>query len=192
MVACNWQNVLCGPKGVARVFGPQKGASEQEVQMLEAGLDKFAEVVERDLGINVRNISGGGASGGLGAGLHALMGATLYPRYDLVMNYFDLESLFENVDLVITAEGQIDFQTPRGKIPAEVARRAKRHRLPVLAIAGTIGKGAGINLEHGVDAYTCIMDSPRTLEEAIELTPSLLIEATERMIRTLRVGSQLL
>jgi glycerate 2-kinase len=184
--------VLCGPKGVARVFGPQKGASAEEVEKLEAGLEKFAEVVERDLGINVRDMNGGGASGGLGAGLFALLGATLYPRYELVINYFDLDSLFEGVDLVITAEGQIDFQTPRGKIPAEVARRAKRHRLPVIAIAGTIGKGAGVNLEHGVDAYTSIMDSPRSLEEAIELTPSLITEATERMMRTLQIGAKFL
>lgn len=190
-VACNWHNVLCGPRGVARVFGPQKGATAEQVDGLERGLERFAEVVQRDLGLNVYDAPGSGASGGLGAGLAALLGATLHPRYDLVMAYFDLDNLFTDIDLVITAEGQIDGGTPHGKIPAEVARRAKRHHLPVVAMAGTVGEDARINHEHGIDVITSILDSPRSLTEAIKLTPQLLTQATESLMRTLVLGSSL-
>jgi glycerate kinase len=86
-VACNWHNILCGPHGVARVFGPQKGASPETVEKLASVLDRFADVIERDTGIDVREMPGGGASGGLGTGLSALLGATLHSRYDIVMQY---------------------------------------------------------------------------------------------------------
>ena len=190
-VACNWHNVLCGSKGVARVFGPQKGASPEEVNQLAAALDRYAEVIERDAGLDVRETPGSGASGGLGAGLQALVGATLYPRYDIVMQYLELDSLLQSVDLVITAEGSVDFQTPRGKIPVEVAQRAKRHGLPVIAIAGTIGRDASVNFEHGIDAISTIVKGPCTLAEAIEQAPDLLAYAAERVMRLVRVGQQL-
>ena len=190
-VACNWHNVLCGSKGVARVFGPQKGASPEEVNQLAAALDRYAEVIERDVGLDVRETPGSGASGGLGAGLQALVGATLYPRYDIVMQYLELDSLLQSVDLVITAEGSVDFQTPRGKIPVEVAQRAKHHGLPVIAIAGTIGRDASVNFEHGIDAISTIVKGPCTLAEAIEQAPDLLAYAAERVMRLVRVGQQL-
>ena len=158
-VACNIHNLLCGEQGVARVFGPQKGASAEVVAQLDGALDQYAAVIKRDQGVDVREMPGAGASGGLGAGLHALLGATLHPRYDIVMEYLDIDDLLRDADLVFTAEGGIDFQTPRGKIPAEVAERAKCLGLPVIALAGTIGKGARVNYEHGIDAYVSILVS---------------------------------
>jgi glycerate kinase len=190
-VACNWHNVLCGENGVARVFGPQKGASPETVQMLADSLDNFAEVIEKDLQIDVRTMNGGGASGGLGAGLFALIGATLHPRYEIVMQYLELDELLKDSDLVLTAEGGIDFQTPRGKIPAEVANRAKRYGLPVIALAGTVGKGAKINYDHGIDSFLSILDKPCSLSEAIENAPSLLKHAAERTMRFLMIGQQI-
>lgn len=190
-VACNWHNVLCGPKGVARVFGPQKGASPEIVEQLAAALDHYAEVIERDLGIDVRELPGSGASGGLGTGLHALLGATLYPRYEIVMQYLELDHLLQDVDLVFTAEGSIDFQTPHGKIPVEVARRAKHYGLPVIAIAGTIGQDAQINLEHGIEAYATILKAPCTLSDAIANAPTLVTDAAEQTMRLVLLGQQL-
>ncbi|HEY9858337.1 MAG TPA: glycerate kinase [Candidatus Obscuribacterales bacterium] len=190
-VACNWHNLLCGPKGVARVFGPQKGASPETVEQLATALDRYAAVIERDLGINVGEMPGSGASGGLGTGLHALLGATLYPRYEIVMQYLELDSLLQNTDLVITAEGSIDFQTPRGKIPVEVAQRAKRHNLPVIAIAGSIGEDARINFDHGIDSFSTILKEPCTLPEAISNACDLLTYAAERVMRLILVGQQL-
>ena len=166
-VACNWHNVLYGEGGVARVFGPQKGASPETVAALEQALERYAEVIGRDLGVDARTMPGGGASGGLGAGLHALLGATLHPRFRIVMRYLELDSLLEDADLVLSAEGGIDYQTPQGKVPAEVARRAGRYDLPVVVLAGTIGRDARVNLEHKIAAYESIMDAPHTLKEAV-------------------------
>jgi len=187
-VACNWYNVLCGPRGVARVFGPQKGASPEAVERLAAALENYAAVVERELGVDAREMPGGGASGGLGTGLHALLGATLHPRYEIVLRYLEIESLMEGVDLVFTAEGGIDFQTPRGKIPAEIAERAKRFGLPVVAIVGTVGKGAQINHDHGIDAFVSILREPSTLEEAIEKASKLVTDCAEDVMRIVMVG----
>lgn len=190
-VACNWHNVLCGPSGVARVFGPQKGASPETVEQLALALDRYADVIQTDLGIDIREMPGSGASGGLGTGLHALIGANLYPRYDIVMEYLDLDNLLPEVDLVITAEGCLDDQTPRGKIPVEVARRAKHHDLPVIALAGTVGHGAEVNLQYGIDYYTSILKAPCQLSEAIADSIPLLTNAAEQVARLILVGRQI-
>ena len=187
-VACNWHNLLCGERGVARVFGPQKGATPEQVERLAGALDNFADVVERDLGVDVRGAPGCGASGGLGAGLSALLGATLYPRYEIVSRYLEVESLIEGSDLVFTAEGGIDFQTPRGKIPAEIAGRAKKFGVPVVAIVGTVGKGAGINHDYGIDAYLSILQEPCTLEDAIENAGDLVTVCAEDVTRLVMIG----
>jgi len=190
-VACNWHNVLCGDRGVARVFGPQKGASPETVEQLAAALDHYAAIIERETGIDVRKMPGSGASGGLGTGLHILLGAKLYPRYDIVMQYLDLDSQLQKSDLVITAEGSIDCQTPRGKIPVEVAQRAKKYEKPVIALAGKIGEDAEVNFDHGIDSFESILDAPHTLDEAIATAPDLLIHAAERVTRLLLVGQKL-
>lgn len=189
--AVNWHNALLGPRGVARVFAPQKGATPKQVMLLETALENYAAVVQRDLGIAVADQAGSGASGGLGAGLYALLGARLHPRYDIVMQYLNFDHLLAEADLVLTAEGSLDEQTPWGKIPAEVARRAKQHGLPVIALAGTLGKGAALNLQHGIDAYTCIMQRPCSLEEAIAKAGRLLVKATEEAMRMVRIGALL-
>ena len=190
-VACNWHNLLCGNRGVARVFGPQKGATPEQVERLAEALDNYADVVGRDLGVDVRETPGNGASGGLGAGLSALLGATLHPRYEIVSRYLEVESLMEGSDLVFTAEGGIDFQTPRGKIPAEIATRAKKFGVPVVAIVGTVGKGAAINHDHGIDAYLSILQEPCTLEDAIENAGELVTVCAEDVTRLVMVGRNL-
>ena len=189
--AVNWHNQLLGPRGVARVFAPQKGATPEQVVLLEAALENYAAVIRRDVGINVTEQSGSGASGGLGTGLFALLGGRLHPRYDIVMQYLQFESLLLQADLVLTAEGSLDEQTPWGKIPAEVGRRAKRYGLPVIALAGTLGKGVALNRQHGIDAYASILQRPCSLEEAIAKASRLLTAATEEVIRLVRVGTLL-
>lgn len=187
-VACNWHNILCGPKGVSRVFGLQKGATPEEVERLAEALDNYAALIEHETGLDVRQMPGGGASGGLGTGLSALLGAKLHPRYDIVLRYLEIEELLERADLVITAEGGIDFQTPRGKVPAEIARRAKLHGLPVVAIAGTVGEGVRINHEHGIDAYVSILQKPSTLDEAMDGAGDLLADCAEEVMRLVVLG----
>jgi glycerate 2-kinase len=190
--AVNWHNVLLGERGVARVFGPQKGATPEQVVVLEGALERYAAQVFATTGIEVGCIPGGGASGGLGAGFAALLGGTLHPRYDIVMQYLELDRLIEQADLVITAEGSLDFQTPHGKIPAEVAHRAKKRGLPVIALAGTIGKGVRINFDHGIDAFASILSRPCTLDEAIADAKKLLTRAAEDAMRMVKVGMALM
>lgn len=191
LVACNPYNVLCGERGVARVFGPQKGATPAQVEQLSAGLENWADVLTRDLGAvgtDLRHGPGTGASGGLGAGLAAL-GAALLPRFDVLLDHLDLDTRLARADLVVTAEGALDHQTPRGKVPAEVARRAKLYGRPVLALAGTLGEGA--HDVPGVDAFSGILPAPMALAEALARASELLTDATERALRMIRLGALL-
>ncbi|SFP52909.1 glycerate kinase [Geodermatophilus dictyosporus] len=190
-VACNWANVLTGPRGVARVFGPQKGADEATVARLEEALERYADVIEADLGVDVRTAPGSGASGGLGAGLCALLGARLQPRFDVVTRYLDFDALLSRTDLVITAEGAIDRQSARGKVPAEVARRAALRDIPVLALSGTVGEGVQAALDAGLDAYTSILTRPCALDEALEEAADFLVCSAEQTMRLLLVGRRL-
>jgi glycerate kinase len=186
--AVNWHNVLLGPRGVARVFGPQKGATPEQVELLEAGLETFARCVKTDLGADVGYGSGTGASGGLGAAILGVLGGHLHPRYDIVMQYLAFEDLLSEADLVLTAEGSLDGQTPYGKIPAEVGRRARAQGIPVIALAGTIGKGCADNFQHGIDAFASIVKRPCSLEDAIADAHKLLLRAAEDAVRMVRVG----
>ncbi|MGW6723763.1 glycerate kinase family protein [Streptomyces sp. NPDC054995] len=200
LVACNPYNVLCGKRGVARVFGPQKGATPAEVELLSAGLERLAAVLTRDLlpafappagtPVDLRTAPGTGASGGLGAGL-ASAGARLLPRYDVLLDGLDLDARLARADFVITAEGALDHQTVRGKIPAEVARRAQAAGVPVLVLAGTIGPGAQDVRAVGVDAYSAILPAPMTLVEAIGRSGEFLADASERAMRIMALGTRL-
>jgi glycerate 2-kinase len=191
VVAGNPHNVLCGERGVARVFGPQKGATPEQVEVLAAAMDRWADVLRTTFGTDVRHLPGSGASGGLGAGLAAALGATLLPRFDVLLDHIDLDARLAGADLVITAEGAIDGQTPHGKVPAEVARRAKRLGKPVIALAGTIGPGARRNHDAGIDAYAGILAAPVPLTEAMDQAATLLTDATERALRLILVGAAL-
>lgn len=190
-VACNIANILTGENGVARLFGPQKGASADEVEQLATALDRYAEVVERDCGRDVRTIPGGGASGGVGAGLYALLGAQLLSRFDLLFPYFDVDTAIAQADLIITAEGGLDSRTARGKIPAEIGRRGHQAGKPVIVLAGSVGDGAEVVLEHGVCAYFSTVEKPQTLAEAIEHTREQLTLMAEHVMRTFVAGMAL-
>jgi glycerate kinase len=189
--AVNWHNVLLGRRGVARVFGPQKGATPEQVEQLESGLIRWAAVIAATTGRALGDAPGSGASGGLGSGFAGLLGGTLHPRYDIVMQYLDISALIDGADLVITAEGSLDDQTPFGKVPAEIACRAKQRGLPVIAIAGTLGKGVELNLEHGIDGYLGILRRPCTLDAAIAEAGDLLRDAAAAAMRLVAIGSRL-
>ncbi|WP_424463629.1 glycerate kinase [Pseudoclavibacter helvolus] len=194
-VACNPHNLLTGARGVARIFGPQKGATPEQVDTLDAALERWAAVLSRD-GVQPKSYdfatgSCTGASGGLGAGLAGGIGARLMPRFEVMLDHVDLDALVRQADLVITAEGSIDEQTPHGKVPAEVARRAKEQGKPVFALAGTIGHHARDVHDIGIDAIVSIVPLPLTLEESIARSPQLLTDAAERSMRLMMIGCQL-
>lgn len=186
--ACNIHNVLTGKRGVARVFGPQKGATPQQVEELEAGLENFARLLHDHFqpAANVMTGPGSRASGGLGAGLMAL-GAQARNRFEVLLDK-DLDKLLAQADVVITAEGAIDFQTPRGKVPAEIARRCQDSGVPVLALAGSLGHGAPAVHDCGIAAIQSIMTVPMELSDAVSQGRPLLVAAAERAMRMLQLG----
>lgn len=188
-VACNIRNILTGPNGVARVFGPQKGAGPEDVEKLANALDHYAAIIERDLGVDVRTMDGGGASGGVGAGLHALFGAELKSRFDVLLPYFPLDEHLDSADLVLTAEGEVDFKSARGKIPAEVGERAKARGVPVIILAGTIGERAEEMMAHGISAYFSTVARPETLDQAMDRAAAEISLAAEHVMRTFVAGA---
>ncbi|WP_336318364.1 glycerate kinase [Streptomyces lavendofoliae] len=189
LVACNPYNVLCGERGVARVFGPQKGATPAQCEELSAALEHWAAALTAACapGVDLRRAPGTGASGGLGAGL-AAVGGRLVPRFEVLLDGLDLGARLGRADLVVTGEGTLDAQTARGKVPGEVARRARAAGVPVLALAGTLGEGAG---EAGLDAYESIAPGPLSRAQALDRAAELLADAAERALRTVLVGARL-
>jgi len=141
--------------------------------------------------VETRRTTGGGGAGGLAAGLHAFLNAELHHRYEIVMRYLDLDTPLQNADLVITSEGCIDATSSRGKIPCEVGRRAKLYGHPVVALVGMVGKGAEAALDHGVDAFSSIVDAPMKQATAFLRAPELLKRGAEQLMRTALVGQQL-
>jgi glycerate kinase len=189
--AVNWHNMLLGPRGVARVFGPQKGATPSQVEDLEAAMQRWAAAIRAATGHDLAQAPGAGASGGLGAGLVAFAGARLHPRFDIIRDYLEFDRLLDQADLVITAEGSLDGQSPYGKVPCEVGRRAEALGVPTIALAGTIGRGVDQTLEHGISAFASILKRPCTLEEAIRDGEKLLRRAAEDALRMMSVGLRL-
>ncbi|GAB2740124.1 glycerate kinase [Salinifilum aidingensis] len=189
-LAVNPNNVLCGQRGVARVFGPQKGAGPQLVEQLDAAMRAWARALAARGAGDLAAVAGGGASGGLGAGLAGALGARLRSRFDVFLPESTLDARVAAADLVITAEGSVDASTA-GKVPAEVARRAKRLGTPVIALCGTIGPDAEADLHAGIDAVASILTGPVDLGAAIERAPDLLAGAAARSLRMVMVGRQL-
>ncbi|MGR5093265.1 glycerate kinase [Vibrio maritimus] len=176
-VACDVDNPLCGPKGASHVFGPQKGATPEMVETLDANLAHYAEVIKSTNGRDVVDTAGAGAAGGLGAALLGLFDAELRPGIQIVMDAVNLSEVVKDADLVITGEGRIDSQTIHGKTPIGVARTAKQYDIPVIAIAGSTAKDCAVVHEHGIDAaYSVVLgatDLPTALKEAafnVEMT----------------------
>lgn len=190
-VAGNMHNILTGPRGVARVFGPQKGATPEQVDQLSDAMDHWAALLHDASGLDLALLPGGGASGGLGAGLAGGVNAHLRSRFDVLLGHVGLDERLAAADLVITAEGSVDAQTPKGKIPAEVGRRARQLGRPVVALAGTIGAGAGAVHEVGIDAVAGILAGPIQLGDALDRGAQLLADGAERALRLVLVGMTL-
>ena len=138
VTACDVDNPFCGPDGAACVFAPQKGAGPEEVKLLDDGLESFAAVILANTGVDVRNIQGAGAAGGLGGALKAFLDSELVPGAEMVLDAIGFDSLVGGADLVITGEGRIDAQTLKGKAPLCVLRRASMLGIPTVAVAGIV------------------------------------------------------
>lgn len=145
-VACDVVNPLCGPQGASAIYGPQKGATPADVVVLDAALEHFAAIVQRDLGRIVKDVPGAGAAGGLGAGCMAFLNASLKPGIELVLDAIAFDRALDGAALVITGEGYLDEQTLMGKACAGVSSRAKKAGVPCVAIGGGIDEARRADL----------------------------------------------
>lgn len=167
-IACDVDNPLCGPKGASHVFGPQKGATPDMVETLDANLAHYADVIEKNTGRKVVNLPGAGAAGGLGAAFLGLFDVTLRPGIEIVIDAVNLHNAVKDADLVITGEGKIDSQTIHGKTPVGVARVAKQHQVPVIAIAGCVSAEHKVVHQHGIDAVFSVVPGAVDLATALQ------------------------
>jgi len=182
-VASDVNNPLLGRRGAARVFGPQKGATPQMVEQLEAGLNRLAEKMAEQLGKEVRGVRGAGAAGGLGAGLVGFLAGRLRSGVELVIEAVGLADRLAGAQLCITGEGKLDSQTAHGKTVAGVGRLAKRLKVPAVALAGQIGPGAQQVLSEGIVQYRSIKPESMSVQESMARAPELLADAAEEVVK---------
>jgi len=189
-IAADVNNPLCGPHGASAIFGPQKGASPEQVQQLDQALGHFAECCAQVLDKDVRDEPGSGAAGGLGFAAKAFLGAQFRAGVEVVADLVGLAEAVEGADLVITGEGRFDAQTLRGKTPFGVARIARAAGVPVIVLAGTLGEDYQALYEHGIDAAFALASGPMTLEQACAEAPRLLRERAVDIARVWRLAGQ--
>lgn len=187
-VACDVTNPFTGPDGATYVYGPQKGADEEQVEQLENNLKHFAEIIRTQLDIDIENEPGAGAAGGVGGTLLALFGAELRSGGELITEWLDLENTLRDADLVITGEGGMNHQTAYGKTPVVVGKLAKKHQIPVIALVGSISEGFEEVYVNGIDAVFSIITEVGDIEEVLETAFSNVEQTAENVARILKIN----
>ena len=187
-VACDVTNPLTGEQGASRIFGPQKGATEELIVELDRNLGHFADVIKKSLNVDVKNVPGSGAAGGMGAALMAFLGAELRSGIEIVTQALNLEEHIHDCTLVVTGEGRIDSQSIHGKVPVGVANVAKKYHKPVIGIAGSLTCDVGIVHQYGIDAVFSVLTSIGTLEDAFRGAFDNIYRASRNIAATLQVG----
>ncbi|TKI05186.1 glycerate kinase family protein [Martelella alba] len=190
IVACDVTNPLCGAQGASHVFGPQKGATPEMVVELDANLAHYAGVIQRQFGRDVARLAGAGAAGGLGAGLLAFTRCELKKGIDIVVEYSRLPEKLAHADYCFTGEGGIDFQTKFGKTPYGVARTAKAQQVPVIALAGRIGRGSEELHAEGIDAIFGIIPDNGELAALLRAGPANVTRVCENIGRLIGICQQ--
>lgn len=184
-VACDVTNPLCGNEGASAIFGPQKGANPEEVNLLDKNLLHWASLIKDQLGKDILNVPGAGAAGGLGAGLMAFTDAELSIGANIVLDSLNYDEHLRDVDLVIVGEGSTDKSTQFNKSPVAVAMRAKKLGIPVICLSGSIGEGYSESRDLGISSFFSIVSGPTELKYAIENAHELIVKSTEEIIRSL-------
>ncbi len=187
-VACDVTNPLTGPNGAAVIYAPQKGATLEMVLQLDRGLANLAAVVKTELGIEINDLPGAGAAGGLGGGLVAFLGAELSSGIELVMQVTKFAEYLDEADLVFTGEGRIDSQSAFGKTISGIGRVALANNVPVIAIAGSLGDGYEAVYQAGITGVSSIISKPMSLSEALDSAAELIAAATSRSLRLFLAG----
>jgi glycerate kinase len=181
-IASDVQNVLTGTNGASKVYGPQKGATQEMIEILDNNLKHFAEVVKSDIGVDILNIPGSGAAGGLGGALMAFFNAKSRPGIEVVMELTGFEDKIKDATLIVTGEGSTDYQTLYGKVPFGIAKVAGKYNKPVFCISGTLGYGYEDLYDVGIAALFSIVNKPMSLEEAMKRGEELLERTTRNVL----------
>jgi glycerate kinase len=184
---CDVSNPLTGDNGASFIYARQKGAKEEDLPLLDKVLSHFAQCIEDQLGIDVKSIPGAGAAGGLAAGLIAFCNGSLQKGIDTILTLVDFEKAIRNADLVITGEGALDGQSINGKVPVGVALAASKYGIPVIAITGTIGDNIDKVYNAGITSVMSIINAPMSPDNAIQNYHVLAADASERLMRVIRI-----
>lgn len=184
-VACDVNNPLTGEEGASAIFGPQKGATEEMINMLDSNLSHYAKIVKDQLGKDMASKNGAGAAGGLGFALISFCNGELKPGIEIVIKYSNLDTKIQGASYVLTGEGSIDEQTKFGKTPYGVAQIAKKYKIPVIAVAGNIGKGVEELYDLGFNSILSIMPGVMTLEKALSTGKENIERTVENIARLL-------
>jgi len=190
-VACDVTNPLTGPRGAAAIYGPQKGATPRMVATLDRGLTQLAKVVREQLNREITDLPGAGAAGGLGGGLVAFLDGKLTSGVDLIIEATALKEKLKGATLVFTGEGRLDYQSSFGKTISGVGRTAQAAGIPVIAIAGSIGKGYEQIYQAGISGVVSILNTVMTLEEAFAASAELIADTAARTLKILMTGEEL-
>ena len=190
-VMCDVTNPLTGPDGATYTFGKQKGGTPEILDELEAGMVSYAALLKEKLGVDVDKIPGAGAAGGLGAAFCVFLKANLKSGIDTVLDLVHFNELLEGVDLVITGEGRMDWQSAFGKVPSGIGARCKERGIPVVAIVGGMGNKAETIFDYGIDSIMTTINGAMGIEEALGRAEELYAGAADRTFRLLRAGMAL-
>ncbi len=190
-VACDVTNKLCGKEGASYIYGPQKGASAKDVKILDKNLLHIGNLIKKDLGVNVLNIKGGGAAGGLGAGMVAFFGAKLRPGVDIIFDTLSVEEKIKDADLIITGEGQFDISSTYNKAPAAIAKLGKKYNIPTIGISGSFGEGFEKLDEFGILSKSTLINKISSLDDNIKDAGNLLKIASLEQLKAVKIGMNL-
>ena len=190
-IMCDVNNPLTGPDGATYTFGKQKGGSPEILDELEQGMIHYAALIREKMGTDVDQIPGSGAAGGLGAAFCVFLKAEMKSGIETVLDLIHFDELLEGVDLVITGEGRIDWQSAFGKVPSGIGNRCRKKRIPAIAIVGGMGDKAEMIFDHGIDSIITTINGAMGLDEALERAEELYAGAAERAFRMVKAGMRL-
>ena len=184
---CDVDNPLCGRLGASAVFAPQRGADEDMVKLLDEGLAHLAKIIKRDLHIEVKDIKGAGAAGGLGAGSIAFLQSKLTKGIDVVLDTINFDELVSKADIVFTGEGKFDSQSLHGKVVMGVANRSQKYKTPVIVVTGAIGENIQEAYNKGITAIFSINKEPMEFSKSALKSKENMILTMENILRLLKI-----
>ena len=190
-VMCDVTNPLCGEKGATHTFGKQKGGTPEILEELEKGMCNYRDILKNQFGVNMDEVPGAGAAGGLGAALMVFLNGTLKSGIETVLDLVEFDRKLEGVSLVVTGEGTTDWQSVFGKVMQGVGVHCRKAGIPAVAVVGSMGKGAEDIFDYGIESILTTVNAVMPLDEALGRAEELYLQAARRMFRMLRAGREM-